>query len=80
MKEPGQVAAETYAVACEQRIDWPTMSPMGRQIWARVEAAVLEEAAKVAEQEVDLPYGREMVWAEGTEIAAAIRALKGGET
>jgi hypothetical protein len=48
MKEPGQVAYEAWANAVGLKIGWPAeMSP---NAWAAVEAAVIEECAKVMDE------------------------------
>jgi hypothetical protein len=47
-KEPGQLAAEGFAAHLGQRIDWPSMSPMGRDVWIAIESTIrADERAKV---------------------------------
>lgn len=94
-KEPGQTAFEVdqSCIEPEARGTWDDLLPWAKKHWARIEAAVLEKAARIAAARGDewLVKAKkerpdscgeavlESAGSAGHEIAAAIRAAKEGQ-
>lgn len=67
-KEPGQIAHEAYYAYSPE--PWADVPEHLREAWVRVEAAIYEDAAKIAEGPEYKPYGPEspLIW-RGNEDA-----------
>jgi hypothetical protein len=83
-KEPGQIAYETrFPDRGDVMDEWNDLHAIYKAVWAAVEAAVLEEAAKVAEARDLSIMSSTVADVTARQIAAAIRAraaLKGCDT